>query len=484
MGYVWSVMQKAIFTKLTTTTSNIFINAVAGSGKTTTIMECTKLVNGKSVFLAFNKAIADDLGKRGANAKTFHSLCMQPVIKYKNATLDVKKMGRLFGKIKSSGSDYAYMKHVLRMVSIAKNNGVGCEGYEENTTETWEAIIKHHSITLESKGSSVDRLIYLASRLLDESINDAHIDFDDMLYYIVLYNIDLPKYDVIFVDEAQDTNSLQRVIIKKMMNSKSRIVAVGDPSQSIYGFRGADSEAVSTLIKEFNCELMPLSVTYRCSKQVTNYAQQWVKEIIPRDGADEGVVSELPGWGLDIFTDNDMILCRTTKPLVALGMQFYKKRIPAKIAGKDIGDGMKELVAKFKAKSLHDLHRKVTLWKNTEVNNAKLEGDVEREANVTDKADAIFAVIEGLPQNKATVDDVTKAIDVMFDQNIKAVTLSTIHKAKGMESDNIFWLNRSACPSSWAKNDWQKVQERNLCYVAATRAKHNLFLIEDKDMVL
>jgi superfamily I DNA/RNA helicase len=82
------------------------------------------------------------------------------------------------------------------------------------------------------------------------------------------------------------------------------------------------------------------------------------------------------------------------------------------------------------------------------------------------------------------VEDVTKFIDELFDDNVTGIlTLSTIHKAKGREWEQVYWLNRATtCPSPWARQDWQKEQEKNLCYVAATRAKHELIelTIEDK----
>lgn len=64
-------------------------------------------------------------------------------------------------------------------------------------------------------------------------------------------------------------------------------------------------------------------------------------------------------------------------------------------------------------------------------------------------------------------------------QTVKAITLSTIHKSKGLEARRVWWLNSSRCPAPWAKRPWQQQQEINLCYVAATRAIETLILIED-----
>jgi len=52
--------------------------------------------------------------------------------------------------------------------------------------------------------------------------------------------------------------------------------------------------------------------------------------------------------------------------------------------------------------------------------------------------------------------------------------------SRPLEAHKVFWLNSSKCPAQWARQDWQKQQEENLCYVAATRAKAELVLIEEK----
>jgi superfamily I DNA/RNA helicase len=54
-----------------------------------------------------------------------------------------------------------------------------------------------------------------------------------------------------------------------------RLIAVGDPSQAIYGFRGADATAMTDMQREFNMTVLPLSVSYRCSQSVVKEAQKY-----------------------------------------------------------------------------------------------------------------------------------------------------------------------------------------------------------------
>ena len=56
------------------------------------------------------------------------------------------------------------------------------------------------------------------------------------------------------------------------------------------------------------------------------------------------------------------------------------------------------------------------------------------------------------------------------------VVLSSIHKAKGREWNRVYWLQTG--PSKWARKEWELQQETNLCYVATTRAKSALYLVE------
>jgi ATP-dependent exoDNAse (exonuclease V) beta subunit len=64
----------------------------------------------------------------------------------------------------------------------------------------------------------------------------------------------------------------------------------------------------------------------------------------------------------------------------------------------------------------------------------------------------------------------------------EGVCLSTIHKAKGLESDNVYIACASKLPSTSSKKDWEKEQEKNLAYVAYTRAKHKLGFIDEKEV--
>lgn len=480
MERTWSPYQQAIFNFVATGTGNAIVEAVAGSGKTTTIVEALRRVRGNSVFLAFNKSIAEELKARGVNARTFHSLTYSPVMRYKGARNVEQNKLRLILDARLPGDEARlYSGFVTRLVSIGRQQGIGA--LVEDTPAAWDALAQHHDLELESERANYAEALQLASKLLQWSNESQWVDFDDLLYLAVRDGVTLPKFDFVFVDEAQDTNAIQRALLRKVMHEHSRLVAVGDPAQAIYGFRGADSDAMDLLAAEFHAQRLPLTVSYRCPQQVVAYARQWVQHIEPAPTAPEGTVRELgTQWQVTDLQPRDMVVCRTTRPLVGVAYACLRARVPAHIMGKDIGQGLATLVNKMRAKGVEHLATKLQEYTEREVEKAVARMQEAKAEALRDKCDTLLFLIDSLPETDRTVPALLRLLDTLFSASPSAgVTLATIHKAKGLEAERVWWLNRSACPSKWARQPWQQQQERNLCYVATTRAKAELVLIEE-----
>lgn len=500
----WSAYQEAIFNFMEHGEGNAIVKAVAGSGKTTTIVECAKRIpRGKtSILLAFNKSIAEELNNRGVNAKTFHGLTYTPVMRSrKTNNVETNKLRMLAKQIFSSDESFIYSAFMAKLVGLARNAGIGCLIADKE--QAWWDLIDHHDLELENERGNITRAVEMSRLLLDESNASNYVDFDDMLYFAVKDGILLPKYDYVFVDEAQDTNAIQRAIIRKICTPESRVIFVGDPAQAIYGFRGADGKSMQILAEEFVCEDLPLTISYRCATSIVEEAHRFVKHVEPAPDAPVGNVYKVKSLGAVLgataalcagtsteatpdapedraFTPRDLVVCRTTKPLIALAFKAMRLRIPVKILGREIGQGLKTLIGKMRANDVDDLVVKLEGWAAREIDKAiakQLDAKVDQ---LQDRLDAILCLVDGLPENTRTISDLLECIESLFNNNVQALTLSTIHKAKGMEADRVWWLNASQCPSKWAKQEWQKEQERNLCYVAITRAKSALLYIEEE----
>lgn len=474
----WSEFQTSIFAFVESGHGNAIVEAVAGSGKSTTIIEAMKLVKGSSIFLAFNKAIAEELKNKGVNARTFHSLTFSPVMRFKGAqNPSFDKLRNLCRENMSSHDMKLYGAFAQKLVGLAKQQGVGF--LTPDTMDTYQAICNHHDLEPDSDNADFTKALEYAQLLLQWSNESDDVDFDDMLYWAVKDNINLPKFDFVFVDEAQDTNMIQREILRKIMHSGSRIIAVGDPAQAIYGFRGADAESLQSIATEFNAVTLPLSISYRCPQAVVKYAQQWVSHIQAAPNAPEGLVQHHgDDWDPSMFLPDDLVICRKSAPLLTLAFRCIRQNIPVQILGKEIGEGLKTLIRKMNAKGLDQLTEKLQAYMMREVEKARKDDDERKIEAITDKVGCILFMIDGLKEDRRDIASLEAGIDYLFKDKSKCVTLCTLHKAKGLEAVRVFWLNRSECPATWARRPWQQVEEINLCYVAATRAKGELHCIE------
>lgn len=475
----WSVYQEDIFTFVENGKGNAVVQAVAGSGKTTTIVEALKKAQGSTIFLAFNKSIAEELKSRGVNARTFHSLTFNPVLRAKGAsTVTNDKLRQIARERWNDDEFFGYSAFCIKLVGLARQVGIDC--LIENVEENWYDLIEQHSLELANETQDMSRAVALARELLTASNHDTRIDFDDMLYLAVKDGIRLPTFDFVFVDEAQDTNAIQRAILRKIMARGVRIIAVGDAAQAIYGFRGADSGALDLIGQEFNCKTLPLSVTYRCGTQIVKYAQQFSKTIEAAPGAHAGEVINLGNqFKLTDFNQKDLIVCRTTKPLVSLCYQLISKKIPANVMGKDIGIGLTALIKKMNAAGIDKLVSKLEAYCAKETEKAVARGQEFKVEAISDKVDSILVMIEGLGEKERTIPKLIAVIESMFTDSKKNLTLATIHKSKGLEADKVWIINFNKRIFA-SKQEWQRQQETNLCYVAITRAKNTLVLIETK----
>lgn len=476
----FSPFQQAIFDHVEALKGNLIISAVAGSGKTTTLVEIVKRMKGSVIFLAFNKSIATELCERGVNAKTFHSLCFSAVMRFKKCnTVTTDKLRKIIDAKLSGDDQRMYGSFIARLVGLARNAGIGC--LQDDVEQAWFDIVDHHDLDLDNEQADLTVAVKLARDLLRWSNESNLVDFDDLLYLCVKEGLVLPKFDNVLVDESQDTNPIQLAVLRKLAHKNTRFVFVGDENQAIYGFRGADSESMNNIRNEFNCDELPLSVSYRCAKNVVKYAQQWVPHMLPSDTASDGEVIDAGyNWKMADFNAGDMVICRTTAPLISLAYKFLRARKAVKILGKEIGAGLVSLIKKMNAKGIDALVNKLTAYRDREVEKAMAKKQEAKAEAVRDKVDSILVLVEGLVETDRTIPALIKVIEGMFDDVKNATILCTGHKSKGLEADTVYWLNRSKCPSSWASREWQKQAELNVCYVIATRSKKKLVLIEEQ----
>lgn len=462
------------------TGKHLIVEAVAGSGKTTTGVQMFNLLPSdlESAFIAFNKHSADTLKERlpeGANAKTYHSLGLATLNKtFNRVNVNTDKTESYLKQI--AYNDKWMFSVVKRLVSLCK--GTGDLNF---SPEDLEFIALSHEIDLyEDKGIQIkDRILELVDKALGNAyLNPEVVDFDDMIWLPnVLDTVSFYQYDFLFVDEVQDTNMSQMFLASHSIHKNGMIIGVGDRKQSIYRFRGADETAMDRLKQSLNADELPLSISYRCPVEIRNLVNtKWptIKFEVP-EWAVPGTIRNIQQSGLskDLQLD-DMILCRVNADLVPVCFELIRAGIKATIRGRDIGKGLAALVKKSHATYTLDLIRWLDDWKDAEIQKAyKLHADGLIQF-IQDK----FYTLEALTDGTTLVADVIARCEEMFSDEKAGIVLSTVHRAKGLEADRVFILRPDLIPHPAAKSAEDQAQESNLEYVAVTRAKKELIYVQ------
>lgn len=475
-----------------------FIEAVAGAGKTTTLIGlCTKL-KGTIAFAAYNKKIAQEItGKLAEIAEdpkvtpevlerinavesgTFHSFGFKAWRKVaKNVKVEDDKVSDI---LKGMGVELGLISFISKLVSLAKNNALTPDADRAE----YQNIIDHHDMMEDLENQDdVDYCIDTAIKALVESRRTAYevIDFDDMIYMPATTQCRMWQYDNVLVDEAQDTNKARRLLARKMLKRGGRAFFVGDRHQAIYGFTGADNDAIDQIVREFNCTMLPLTVTYRCPKAVVNLARTIVSHIEAAPEAPEGEVTTIDEADMLRATDltaEDAILCRKTAPLVEAAFSFIRRGIACHVEGREIGQQLIKLLDRWKkVKTIDTLRTKLEDYKTKQVKKFLDKGKEQQAEMIADKIDTLLVLLDGCDTLECVRAKITKLFTDEEGNSKKTLTLSTVHKAKGREWNRVFVYGYDVwMPSKYARQQWQLEQESNLIYVAYTRSQNKLVLV-------
>ncbi len=353
-----SSYQQQVFERIAAGEGNTVIEAVAGSGKTTTIIEALRHTppGARVVLLAYGAPIAKEMSRRvspkgmisgRAHVRTMHSLGLAALRRVGECEMDEKKTGRVLAAPGlMDGGDGKRFREMLHLVSLAKATLVDAhDAVAVREMADRYGLMAGPSARFASGGEPLDDLIAILPAVLDECRFDSkHADFYDMIWLPVVNNIVIDEFDWVFVDEAQDLNPAQIQLLLRAAGSGGRVVAIGDRYQSMYGWRGADVDAIPAIIEATNAVTLPLSITYRCPTKHVELAQTIVPHIEARPGAPAGTVSAVNEYKLcSQLRDGDMVICRTNAPLMSYALELIADGVKAVVRGKDIGASLASL---------------------------------------------------------------------------------------------------------------------------------------------
>lgn len=547
MGFKPSTYQQNILDFfLNNPQSNMLVNALAGSGKSTTACMLSEHSKTSDLYIAFNASVVEEFKKKIKNPKTkvmtMHSLAYSIMLyNVEQESKDSGEKPKGFGSQRSKRTvsldnfkphkilDEEITKRYGRYIEFAKR-GFLKDNYvnlynlcrltltDMSSNKDVSRLIDDHVLFLYygDEGYSAPDISEITStlKILDTKSRQQFetqgiIDFTDMLWItfnkLKYDNWEVPYwalYTNIYCDEVQDFSNIQLNFLKFIKRAKGRYVFIGDFHQAIYNFAGANAQAFNQIPKMFApVESFDLPISYRCAKShLSRVNREYGIPILPRDDAPMGFVKTIDKNKISEYAKaGDMVISRKNKWIAEVVLDLARNGTPIFIEDKEMVVAIKRQILSSKCTSVGTLEK--FLQKVISNYNKKLfeivsknvrEGGHEEErleavAETNSKIDNtsfLLEILEGYLENHTSSDSVSKFSDFVdkllnTTPSPDCVRLCSIHKAKGLEATNVFVLNEAKINFDFRNSKEQNVQEKNLSYIATTRAKEGLYLVKE-----
>lgn len=465
--------QKAIFDWVKEGEGNAVVEAVAGSGKTSSALEALSNMKGSVLFCAFNRHIKDELARRAppsVNVSTIHSMGLKTVTRaLGRVVVDGDKLRNIVDDLLEDEYSPGYVLHssvtaLARMAKLTLANASDDKAMAE-MADMYDLI---------EPGVDESEAIGWARDVLREcEKNTGVVDYDDMVWLPAKLGFVPEQFDWVVVDEVQDLNAAQRALVLSAV--RRRVLAIGDSKQGIYGFAGADLVSMDRFRDELSAASLPLSICYRCPTSHLDMARELVPQIEARENAPAGTVLKLSlNEATEMLRDDDLFICRVNAPLASAAMSLLRQGRKVTILGRDISRGLLRLIDRMKGGSLEDLLAKLQEYRIREVLKLMVAKRTARAQALIDRVETVLALSDGA----SSVQELKGRVQSIFDDNpSRGVTFGSIHKVKGLEAQRVFLYRPDLLPFPKATLPWEREQEMNLKYVALTRAKDTLAFV-------
>ena len=353
------------------------------------------------------------------------------------------------------------------------------------------------------------------------------VDFADLLDLCIHMLRENPKiaasihsqYEHFLVDEFQDNDPVQDALLTQWLGERDSICVVGDPRQTIYSFKGSDPSLLNDFSQRFpKCVSVELIRNYRSTPEIVTWANRLMKGTTASGGAKSELISKQSSGPMPVIiackteSEEQIEVGKKVQALIAntrisnnqvavllrinASIPIYRQSlknlgIPTKSPGdtfwEDVAPIMRELQKEIFAREPQDgLTALYEIlydqgWTLEPENGEKI--DQQRQQRL-DNSDALIALAGTLtPEELQTSFSLVKSFAKMRDEakddhNHNAVTVTSIHKAKGMEWDAVVLPKfvDGMLPISFAKSTTELDEERRLAYVAITRARKFLLI--------
>jgi superfamily I DNA/RNA helicase len=448
----------------------IVVEALAGTGKTTTLkLIAAQQPNRPGLYLAFNKTVAREAegsmpGR--VTVSTAHALAYKAIGNQYGHRLpgnpgatrmSAKRMATKL-RVKAAQLDTGTLNPVVvtRMAQATVANYIKSDSREIHGAHIPARVLQHHNIA-----DIASIVVPLANRIwedLTDKQGQFYFTHDHYLKMWALTNPVLPASYIMF-DEAQDADP---VIASIVARQTAQLIYVGDKNQAIYGWRGA----VDALSKVEGATRLPLTKSFRFGPAVAEQANNWLEML----GSDYRVVGHDPiPSTVGELAEPRAILCRSNGTALGWVLSFQGQQIPVALAPGDRSAGKDIERFAWAARDLmngegtdHPDLVGFTTW-------SELVTFVEEEEDTADLKRMVGII------NRVGYPAVIDAIRNLVPEGQARVTVSTAHKAKGLEWDTVKVADDFTPPEM---DDEGKIEvdpaDLMLAYVTVTRAKLRL----------
>lgn len=472
--------QKAIIAEATGSNANLLISALAGAAKTSTIVLIAHALQGTSILcLAFNVRIAKEMQERlpaWCEARTLNSLGHRiwKDTLGKNLVVDADKVYRLLkeevDKLTGEEKTWAFEMFTEAKKNIEYGKAHGWIPNGHFTQKKPKPLLSDEEFFAEFDEEPSDLMRHLVHIVTVRSLEEAFqgkIDYIDQILMPSVFPALYPRYPVVMVDEAQDLSELNHRMLERLVGQR-RLIAVGDECQAIYGFRGARENSMRELQQKFGMKELILSVSFRCPISVVEEARWRAPHMQYPEWAKSGEVRHIGDWDVTLLTDDAVIICRNNSPLFSMAFKLIRSGRYPELVGNDLGKSLLKTLRAFSKKddmSREDLMEAIARWRDAKMEKARNKSKIE------DQAACLMVFAE---QGKTLGEAIAYATKIM--NMAGPVKLMTGHKSKGLEFENVYFLDEHL-----VRDDQQ---DKNLRYVIQTRAKSTLTYIRTEDFHL
>lgn len=480
---IGSPQQEAIW-QMHNANEHMIIDALAGCGKTFTIVQFLRYISGKIIFVAFNRHIVDELLARvpdGIEVRTMNSFGFSQIKAYDSRIkFNEDKMYDILETLIPQDEDNTSFltDNTYKLVNLCKYNLL--DGRDHNMLDD---LCMKHGIEINDSRNEIYNYVSAAINISKSGKYKYQVDFVDQLWFIYALNINVSQYDYMLGDEIQDWNPLQQFVAMKAIAQHGRFIGVGDRNQAIYGFAGADTQSIPNIIQMLQNTkrgviIKELTYTRRCPKTHVALAQNIVPALEALPEALDGTIEKLNlDLAISMLNAGDMGICRRNAPLINIAYELIRNGKSVIVRGRDIGKSIQSLITKFRADTIDELIIKANEYRVKETIKLQAKGKKAESAiqSLNDKIDTLVA----LTDDKNTIDELRRSIESMFsDNNPKnSIILSSVHRSKGLESTRVFIFDYARIQIPMSDPEFA-LQEKNLQYIAETRSKEYLALVD------